>query len=213
MEVVKSVASKLQIKKTNLYSNFTITGWLTGCIAKCNFCKYANHDNIKINASVDQLIKAIREHVEEQLWPKPPDNLHEKYYVYDIGSETDFALIYQFIDYEKLHKFFLENYKVFCVFSTRNSNLLKLFTEMRGNNKLGIPKFRINVAVCLDNKLYEESLDTAEERITKIDELIISGYEADVHITPFMISARKQSSIPILIKYLQEIFYMNEYFW
>lgn len=123
MRVIRQKTKTLITKDNGRSSDAVSPNFIYGCLGGCmdSYCYVGrfNHDKVYINENTDQILASINNWVEQQPWPKTPNQCDPVYYTIDIGCSTDVALHSKFYDWQKVFTFFNEHPKLKSTFATK----------------------------------------------------------------------------------------------
>lgn len=123
MKVIRQKTKTLVTKDNGRSSDAVSPNFIYGCLGGCmsSYCYVGrfNHDKLYINENTDQILDSISNWVDQQPWPKIPNQCDDKYYTIDIGCSTDVALHSKHYDWQKVFTFFNDHPKLKSTFATK----------------------------------------------------------------------------------------------
>jgi len=96
-----------------------IYGCLGGCMKSYCYVGRFNNDKVYINENTKDIADSISRWVDNQPWPKVPNQTDEKYYTIDIGCSTDVALMSKHYDWDSVFDYFNNHPKAKSTFATK----------------------------------------------------------------------------------------------
>lgn len=133
-----------------------------------------NNDKVYINENIDQIFQSITNWVDEQQWPKIPNQCDEKYYTIDIGCSTDVALHSKHYDWQKVFDFFNDHPKLKSTFATKYPSKFKEYDLVKEKNRI-----RVSLMPQEFSDILEPNTDSIDTRISMIPKL---QEKMEVHI-------------------------------
>jgi spore photoproduct lyase len=122
-KIIKQKTKTLVTRENGRSSDAVSPNFIYGCLGGCmdTYCYVAryNNDKVYINENTEAILSSISNWVDNQPWPKTPNQCDEKYYVIDIGCSTDVALHTKYYDWQKVFTFFNEHPKLKSTFATK----------------------------------------------------------------------------------------------
>lgn len=176
----KTVGCKINGRSSDIVS----ANFILGCNAKCRYCyeKRWDRDKIYINENYEQILKSCENWAQEQQWPKIPNQCDPKYYIVDIGCNTDINYHWKDYDWTIIFDWFKDHPKLKASFATKfvNNKLL----EYNAENKIRI---RYSLMPQTMSYILEPDTTPIHIRINAIDRFIEAGYEVHLNISPVVI--------------------------
>lgn len=130
MQVIRQKTKTLVTKPNGRSSDAVSPNFVYGCAGGCmsSYCYVGrfNSDRIFINENIDQILASIDTWVEQQPWPKVPNQCDPVYYTIDIGCSTDVALHSKQYDWQYVFDFFNAHPKLKFTFATKYPSRFKL---------------------------------------------------------------------------------------
>ena len=187
MPIIKHQHTKtLHIRSNDRSADFVTPNFIYGCAGGCrnSYCyvmRY-NYEHIFINDNLGQILDAIDQHAASLAFPKPPNQVDSRYWVYDIGCSTDISLHWKHYDWEKVFNFFRAHPKIKATFATKYVNKALLDYKPQG-------KIRIRFSLMPEDlsTLLEPKTSLIRERINAIDLFIKAGYEVHLNFSPIIV--------------------------
>ena len=123
MEIKKQKTKTLTTRDNGRSSDAVSPNFIYGCLGGCmnSYCYVGryNHNKVYVNENTDQILLSIDNWVEQQPWPKTPNQCDEKYYTIDIGCSTDVPLMSKHYDWQKVFDYFRRSKKAKFTFATK----------------------------------------------------------------------------------------------
>lgn len=175
-------------RKTNLIrlnersADFTTPNFVFNCPMLCAYC-YAHRHNestdISVATNIDEMLKNILLH-KNTLGFKFPNQCDNKYWVYDIGCNTDISRVAKHFDWKKVFQFAVDHDLKFT-FATKWFN--KEFLTFNPNKKVRI---RLSLLPEKMIKIMDKGTHPLEIRLQAIKELYNAGYDIHVNFSPII---------------------------
>ena len=183
MTITREIRQSLKIRPSGNSSDFISPSFGWGCLYNCSYCYMKRHkpDGLSIAKNTNQILTEINNHSIFAI-PTKPNQTHQKYITYDIGSNEDFAFHAKHHEWKRIFDFFKRNDKIMASFATKyvNKELLKYNPE---------GKIRIIFSMIPKNKreLHEPNTSTILERIQAIDKFKEAGYDVHLNFSPIIV--------------------------
>jgi spore photoproduct lyase family protein len=155
-----------------------------GCVMSCAYCYvprnkgYANPVSVFVN--IEQIAGAIRRHA-QKLGPKrEPNTVDPRYWVYDIGCNSDCSADAALSDNVKdLVRLFTTLPNAMASFATKLVN-----RELLGYAPKGKTRVRFSLMPHAKAKLLDVRTSPIAERIAAVDDFVAAGYEVHLNFSP-----------------------------
>lgn len=186
MEIKKQITKTLAVKDNNNSSDAISPNYIYGCLGGCgSYCymKRYNTEKVFVNQNVNDIHRNIEKWVENKEWPKVPNQQDDKYYMIDIGCNTDMSLMQKYINLYDILKFYDDNEKLNSTFATKYPNMLNL--DVSSFNKP--PRMRISIMPQVFSNILEPNTDSIIQRIHCINKLKSLGWEVHLNFSPVVV--------------------------
>ena len=184
--LVLGVRKSLKVRENGRSGDFIAPGTANGCAMACAYCYvprrkgYANPISTFVN--IDQVCKAIKRHAAKQPH-KPPLQTDPKYWVYDIGENSDCSVDALISDnIRDLVKLFRELPNAKASFATKYVNQELLSYDPQGKTRVRFSLMPEKMAKTVDVRTSPMS-----ERISAISDFVAAGYEVHVNFSPVIL--------------------------
>jgi spore photoproduct lyase len=145
-----------------------IYGCLGGCMKSYCYVGRYNHDKVYINENTKDIADSISRWVDNQPWPKVPNQTDEKYYTIDIGCSTDVALMSKHYDWDSVFDYFNNHPKAKSTFATKYPTR---FNPDDYNLMPGKHRIRVSLMPQKYSDILEPGTDLIWDRIQSIPNL------------------------------------------
>ncbi|HYP05251.1 MAG TPA: spore photoproduct lyase family protein [Bryobacteraceae bacterium] len=182
--LVLGVKSSLAARPNSRSSDFVAPSHANGCAMACSYCYvprrkgYANPITTFIN--IEQITGYLARHAGRQGWKPEPSQIDPKYWVYDIGENSDCsvdALLSENVhDLVRLFRT-LPNAK--ATFATKYVNARLLDYDPQGKTRIRLSLMPQSVAQVVDVRT-----SPIRERIAAMNDLHAAGYEVHLNFSP-----------------------------
>lgn len=123
MKIIPQNTKTLITRDNDRSSDAVSPNFIYGCLGGCmnSYCYVGryNHDKVYLNQNLNDILKSLTDWVNKQPWPKQPNQIHDKYYMIDIGCSTDVSLMQKHYDWQKVFDFFNKHEKLKFTFATK----------------------------------------------------------------------------------------------
>lgn len=181
--IKKSNRKEMSIKYSGRSTDFISPTFIMGCGFNCSYCYCKRHkvSGVDISKNTNEILTEIDHHS----WfanVEKPNQTHKEFITYDIGCNTDVALHYKHMEWNKVFNFFKNHQKAFGSFATKyvNRDLL----SFNPNKKVRI---RFSLMPQKYSDLLEPNTSKIIDRIKAIDEFLEAGYEVHINFSPVII--------------------------
>lgn len=182
--LVLGIKSSLSVRPNARSSDFIAPSHADGCAMACSYCYvprrkgFANPITEFVN--IEQILAYTRRHATRQGVKPEPNQIDPKYWVYDIGENSDCSVdalicgkVYHFIALFRS----LPNAK--ASFATKFVN-----REMLGFNPQGKTRIRFSLMPQSAAKVLDVRTSPVPERIAAINDFYDAGYEVHINFSP-----------------------------
>lgn len=179
------VRKGLAPKPNGRSADFIMAGFATGCQLACGYCYVARHrafgDPLETYTNLDAILAATKRHW-QRLPAKEPNQVDPRYWVYDIGENTDCLtpavrpLTLRTLDY-----FFGET-QAKPTFATKVAGG-SLLPELVGPER-GMARVRASLMPAALAKVVEAGTSPVAARIEAVNEWVERGYEVHLNFSP-----------------------------
>ena len=184
--LVLGVRKSLPVRENGRSGDFIAPGTANGCAMACAYCYvprrkgYANPISTFVN--IDAVCKAIRRHAAKQP-PKPPLQTDPKYWVYDIGENSDCSVDAAISDNVRdLVALFRDIPNAKASFATKYVNRDLLAYDPQGKTRVRFSLMPQKVAKTMDVRTSPIS-----ERIAAVNDFVAAGYEVHLNFSPIIL--------------------------
>ncbi len=176
----------LKCRESGRSSDFIAPSLANGCFGACAYC-YVDRNKpvnpISLFTNTEEILGAVGKHVQEQAWPKKPNQTHVHYYTYDIGCNSDVSVDASLSDsVETAVAFFRKHPKAFATFATKFVNPALLQYEPQGKTRI-----RFSLLPQKVSKLVDVRTDSLEKRLAAINDFFQAGYEVHINFSPVIV--------------------------
>ena len=181
----------LQCKDSFRSADYIAPSLANGCFGGCAYCYVDRHkavNPITLFTNTEEILRAVDRHVQQQVWPKAPNQTDATYYTYDIGCNSDVSVDATLSDsVEQSLAFFRDHPKAKATFATKfvNRDLLSLNPQRKTRIRFSLMPARVS-------KLVDVRTDPIEQRLAAINDFWEAGYEVHVNFSPVIVYGGKQ---------------------
>lgn len=120
MQIIKTTTKTTKVKSNNRSADITAPNFIFGCNGSCVYCycKRYQSDKVYVYTNLDELIQPIFDWVDQQPWPKIPNQVGEKYYYADISNAVDLPLQFKYQDWQYIVDKITDHPKLAITFAT-----------------------------------------------------------------------------------------------
>ena len=176
----------LVCRESGRSSDFIAPSLANGCMGACAYC-YVDRNKpvnpITLFTNTEEIMLAVDKHVQQQPWPKVPNQTHPQYYTYDIGCNSDVSVDAAISDsVQTAVEFFREHPKAFATFATKfvNPELLAYDPQEKTRIRFSLLPHKVS-------KLVDVRTDTLEKRVGAINDFYQAGYGVHVNLSPVIV--------------------------
>jgi len=182
--LVLGVKKALTARPNTRSSHFVAPSQSNGCTMACSYCYvprrkgFANPISVFVN--IEQISKYLFRHAQRQGIKEPGDQVDSKYWVYEIGENSDCSIDAAISDNIKdlIHLFrVIPNAK--ATFATKfvNRNLLDYDPE-------GKTRIRFSLMPQYISKIIDVRTSLIKDRIEAVNDFVEAGYEVHLNFSP-----------------------------
>ena len=200
MKVIYQKTKTLVTKPNNNSSDAISPNYIYGCAGGCgSYCYMKRYNqNIYVNENCFDIEQSVKLWVNEQPWPKNPNQQDNTYYMIDIGCNSDIALHQKhllkaynktelfsspLVGLERVLDFYDKNPKLNSTFATKYPSMLSL--NVNHFNKK--PRVRVSIMPQEFSNVLEPNTDSIETRINCINKLQNLGWEVHLNFSPVIV--------------------------
>jgi spore photoproduct lyase family protein len=171
-----------------------------GCVMSCAYCYVPRHKGyanpVTVFVNIDQIAGAIRRHAGRQGPKREPNTVDPRYWVYDIGCNSDCSADAALSDNVRdLVRLFTTLPNAMGSFATKLVNRELLDYAPRGKTRL-----RFSLMPHGKAKLLDVRTSPVAERIAAIDDFVAAGYEVHLNFSPVVASEGWQTEYDALFQ-------------
>lgn len=170
------------IRENGRSADYTTPNFVLNCPMLCAYCYQHRHNDstdISVATNVSSLLNNVLDH-RNTLGNKNPNQCDSKYWIYDIGCNTDISRVAKHFDWKEVFQFAVDNDLKFT-FATKWFN--KDFLTFNSNRKVRI---RLSLMPEKMMKLMDKGTHPMEMRLLAMKELYDAGYEIHVNFSPII---------------------------
>ena len=182
--LVLGIKSSLTARPNSRSSDFIAPSHANGCAMACSYCYvprrkgYANPITTFVN--IEQICGYLTRHAGRQGWKAQPDQIDAKYWVYDIGENSDCSLDAAIADsvYDLVRLFrILPNAKASFATKFVNRELLDYDPQRKTRIRFSLMPHRVAQVV-------DVRTSPVKDRIAAINDFHAAGYEVHLNFSP-----------------------------
>jgi spore photoproduct lyase family protein len=176
-----------------------------GCVMSCAYCYVPRHKGyanpVTVFVNIERIVAAIRRHA-GKLGPKTePNTVDPRYWVYDIGCNSDCSADAALSDNVKdLVRLFTTLPNAMGSFATKWVN-----RELLGYAPRGKTRIRFSLMPHGKAKLLDVRTSPIAERIAAINDFVAAGYEVHLNFSPVVISEGWQAEYAELFQQVDDV--------
>lgn len=121
MQIIKTTTKTTWVKSNGRSADITMANVVYNCNLNCSYCymrRHAEYGWIKAYINWKEIVDETLEWVEQQPWPKKPNQVGSKYYWIDVGNATELPTVFKYQDWESIFERLLSNPKVGITFAS-----------------------------------------------------------------------------------------------
>tara|TARA_R100000234_G_scaffold109072_1_gene80779 strand:- start:1343 stop:2206 length:864 start_codon:yes stop_codon:yes gene_type:complete len=172
------------IRPSGRSSDYITPSFGFGCEYKCSYCYMRRHRpyGLEIATNTQEIIEAIERHSNDLIWPKIPNQTHNKYYTYDFSCNEDYVKHARHHNWRELFTYFKNSDKIMGTAATKyvNEELL----SFNPNKKVRI-RFSLMPQVLADK--LEPGTSKIIDRIKAVNKFYDAGYDVHLNYSPVII--------------------------
>jgi spore photoproduct lyase len=195
----------LNIKYSGRSSDYISPSFATGCLLECSYCYMKRNTPIGVTFynNVNNILLAIDKHskkLETYNRCNKPNQVDNKYIVYDISCNEDFALHIANHEWEKIFTFFKQHKQAKATLATKI--IPKKLLTFNPNKKIRI---RFSLMPQKLSTILEPKTPKIIDRIKAINTFIEAGYEVHINYSPVIIYKNWLNDYKELFELVNEI--------
>jgi spore photoproduct lyase len=184
MKTTKSKRKSLIIRESGRSTDFLTPTFIFGCGFQCSYCycKRYKTEGVDISNNIEEILTEVDHHAWFTEIVKP-NQTHDKYISYDIGCNTDVALHYKQLNWDKVFNFFVQHPKAMGSFATKyvNKDLLKFNPQQK-------IRIRFSLMPQKYSSILEPNTSLIIDRIRAINDFIEAGYDVHINFSPVIVT-------------------------
>ena len=172
---------KLSIVYSGRSSDYLPPAIVMGCQFDCSYCYLKRHHptkDLSVATNIGNILTEINNHAFFDTIEKP-NQVDDKFVVYDIGCNSDISLDSKYWDWKYVFNFFKEHPKAKATFATKYVN--DKFLEFNPERKVRI---RFSLMPQTMSLLMEPNTSSIETRIKAINTFVEAGYDVHINFSP-----------------------------
>lgn len=174
----------LKIKTSGRSTDYLTPSFIFGCGFNCSYCYCKRHVHSGLTAATN--VEEILTEVDHHAWfadVEKPNQTHEEYVTYDIGCNTDVALHYKHLEWDKVFDFFKQHPRAMGSFATKYVNEKLLDYDPEGKMRI---RFSLMPQKYAD--VLEPNTSSIVERINAISKFQGAGWDVHVNFSPVVVT-------------------------
>lgn len=174
----------LKIKTSGRSTDYLTPSFIFGCGFNCSYCYCKRHVHSGLTAATN--VEEILTEVDHHAWfadVEKPNQTHEEYVTYDIGCNTDVALHYKHLEWDKVFDFFKQHPKAMGSFATKYVN-----EKLLDYNPEGKMRIRFSLMPQKYADILEPNTSSIIERINAISKFQDAGWDVHVNFSPVVVT-------------------------
>ena len=174
----------LKIKTSGRSTDYLTPSFIFGCGFNCSYCYCKRHVHSGLTAATN--VEEILTEVDHHAWfadVEKPNQTHKEYVTYDIGCNTDVALHYKHLEWDKVFDFFKQHPKAMGSFATKYVNEKLLDYDPEGKMRI---RFSLMPQKYAD--VLEPNTSSIVERINAISKFQDAGWDVHVNFSPVVVT-------------------------
>lgn len=177
----KTVGCKINGRSANITTGNFILGCEAGCSKSYCYVARWNRPKIYVNTNYQDILDSCDKWVNNQVWPKIPDQTDDVYYTADIACATDIFYYWNKYDWIKVFDYFKHHPKLKATFATKfvNNKLLEYDPE-------GKIRIRFSMMPQVMSDILEPNTAKIHIRIKAVDRFIDNGYDVHINLSPIV---------------------------
>lgn len=174
--------SNLRCKENGRSSDFITPSFILGCAGSCQFCYvHRNNRDVVVAENAEAILEAIRKQF--RTFPdKVSNQCDDKFWLLDIGCNTDVALHYKHLDWVKVFDFFKHHKKLKASFATKwvNQDLINYCPENKVRMRYSMLPQNVSDILC-------PKMSTNEEKILAANKAVENKWEIHWNFSPVVV--------------------------
>lgn len=184
--MIKKKLATIKTKDNGRSSDAISPSFIYGCLGGCykSYC-YVNRynpDKVFVYENVVDIMKSIINWGSKKPWPKKSNQVHDTYYLIDIGCNCDVPLMWKYQPWGKIIDYLNSHDKLGVTFATKYPSRL---THRPKGNKL--PRVRISLMPQNISTILEPNTESIRSRIDQFERLYNLGWEVHVNFSPVVV--------------------------
>jgi len=174
----------LKIKTSGRSTDYLTPSFIFGCGFNCSYCYCKRHVHSGLTAATN--VEEILTEVDHHAWfadVEKPNQTHKEYVTYDIGCNTDVALHYKHLEWDKVFDFFKQHPKAMGSFATKYVNEKLLDYDPEGKMRI---RFSLMPQKYAD--VLEPNTSSIVDRINAISKFQDAGWDVHVNFSPVVVT-------------------------
>jgi spore photoproduct lyase len=174
----------LKIKTSGRSTDYLTPSFIFGCGFNCSYCYCKRHVHSGLTAATN--VEEILTEVDHHAWfadVEKPNQTHKEYVTYDIGCNTDVALHYKHLEWDKVFDFFKQHPRAMGSFATKYVNEKLLDYDPEGKMRI---RFSLMPQKYAD--VLEPNTSSIVERINAISKFQDAGWDVHVNFSPVVVT-------------------------
>lgn len=208
MQIIKQKTKTLTTRSNSRSSDAISPNFIFGCLGGClsSYCYVARHnyDRVYINQNTEAIISSVDKWIEQQVWPKVPNQVDDMYYCIDIGCSTDVALMGKHYDWQTVFDYFNAHPKAKSTFATKYPTRMRDYNTDPQKNRI-----RVSLMPQVFSDILEPHTDKIDDRIAAIHTLQ-KGFEVHINFSPIIYHKDWLAEYDKLFKKLDGIDFKSE---
>ena len=202
--LVLGVKKSMSFEANGRSADFLPPSTANGCVMSCAYCYVPRHKGyanpVTVFVNIEQVLAALRRHA-GKLGPKTePNPVDPRYWVYDIGCNSDCSADAALSDNVKdLVRLFTVLPNAMGSFATKLVNRELLTYAPRGKTRI-----RFSLMPHAKAKLLDVRTSPISERIAAIDDFVAAGYEVHLNFSPVVITDGWQAGYDALFQQIDD---------
>lgn len=211
MRIIRTSTRTVKVKQNGRSGDFTSANFIYGCNGTCQYCYLKRYNDSKIyiydEKSVEKIIRNVFTYGDDQLWPKIPNQVHDKLYLVDIGNACDVCLQYVYTDWQSIVERIVSHGRLGVTFATTypNTNFDRWSNELLHYHHEYGYQSRVRVTLMPQgySAIVEPNGERIADRIAAIEHLRDKGWQVHYSFAPIIVAdgwekhyAKLLSSLP-----------------
>jgi len=174
----------LKIKTSGRSTDYLTPSFIFGCGFNCSYCYCKRHVHSGLTAATN--VEEILTEVDHHAWfadVEKPNQTHKEYVTYDIGCNTDVALHYKHLEWDKVFDFFKQHPRAMGSFATKYVNEKLLDYDPEGKMRI---RFSLMPQKYAD--VLEPNTSSIVDRINAISKFQDAGWDVHVNFSPVVVT-------------------------